>query len=179
MAVRFTIAAASVAALCVLAGAAQAAGDSAPAEDPPYVKVGIGEYDIFHDNQAGDFDVEYRFQRLWVFRPVLGVELTTDSAVYGYGGFNFKIPLGEKFLALIGTAVGAYSNGNGKDLGSAVEFRSGAEFDYQFSNGPRLGIAIHHISNAGLGSDNPGTEILSLVYSFPFEHRSGGQSARR
>lgn len=140
---------------------------SARAEDPAYLTAGVGEYDIFHNNQAGDFFMEYRAQRVWVIHPKLGVEFTTDGAVFGYGGFHFDIPLGKKIVMVIGSAVGYYSNGSGKNLGNSVEFRSGGEFDYQFSNGPRLGVGLVHISNAGLGIHNPGTEILSLVYSIP------------
>lgn len=140
---------------------------SARAEDTAYLAVGVGEYDIFHNNQAGDFFMEYRAQQVWVIHPKLGVEFTTDGAVFGYGGFHFDIPLGKKIVMVIGSAVGYYSDGNGKKLGNNVEFRSGGEFDYQFSNGPRLGVGLVHISNAGLGTHNPGTEILSLVYSIP------------
>ncbi len=140
---------------------------SAQAEEPAYLTAGVGEYDIFHNNQAGDFFMEYRAQRVWIIHPKLGVEFTTDGAVFGYGGFHFDIPLTQKIVMVIGSAVGYYTNGNGKDLGNHVEFRSGGEFDYQFSNGPRLGVGLVHISNAGLGNRNPGTEILSLVYSIP------------
>ena len=140
---------------------------SARAEEPAYLSVGVGEYDIFHNNQAGDFFMEYRAQRVWVIHPKLGVEFTTDVAVFGYGGFHFDIPLAKKIVMVIGSAVGYYSDGNGKKLGNNVEFRSGGEFNYQFSNGPRLGVGLVHISNAGLGTHNPGTEILSLVYSIP------------
>ncbi|MFZ0692710.1 MAG: hypothetical protein WAN51_00915, partial [Alphaproteobacteria bacterium] len=50
---------------------------SAQAEEPAYLTAGVGEYDIFHNNQAGDFFMEYRAQRVWIIHPKLGVEFTT------------------------------------------------------------------------------------------------------
>ena len=65
-------------------------------------------------------------------------------------------------------AVGAFYKGNGKDLGSVVEFKTGAEFAYRFEDHSRLGLQFDHISNAGIGKRNPGTESLVLFWSFPF-----------
>ena len=65
-------------------------------------------------------------------------------------------------------AVGVYGNGDGKDLGYAVEFRSGVELAYRFDNYARLGLSFTHISNAGLDERNPGVESLVVMYSIPF-----------
>jgi len=32
-----------------------------------------------------------------------------------------------------------------------------------------LGLTFHHLSNAGLDEQNPGTESVLLVYSIPFD----------
>jgi hypothetical protein len=140
---------------------------AARAEEPAFVTLGLGEYDIFHNDQAGDFMLEYRADRFYFIHPKLGMEATTAGAFYAYGGFNFDIPMGNHFLLTLGTAVGHYSNGSGKDLGDTVEFKSGAEIALRLRNRARLAMALYHISNAGLGSDNPGTEILGLTYSIP------------
>ena len=63
--------------------------------------------------------------------------------------------------------VGYYSKGDGEDLGSPVEFKTGAEFAYRFDEGWRVGVAFDHISNAGLTKRNPGTELLLLMVSLP------------
>ena len=164
----------------ILAAAVLLAGGQAHAqEDWSYMALGVGEYDIFHDNKAVDFSFEYRARKFWILRPKLGAEFTTDGAVYGYGGLHFDVPLGSKFLFSFGSAVGYYSKGNGKDLGSDIEFKSVAEFDYQFSNGPRLGVQLSHLSNAGIGDKNPGTEVLSLIYAFPLNRGDTGPKRRR
>ena len=33
----------------------------------------------------------------------------------------------------------------------------------------RLGLAIHHISNAGTYDKNPGTELVTVQYSYPLD----------
>lgn len=94
-------------------------------------------------------------------RPMVGVEGTSDGAVYGYGGFVLDIFLTPNIFLSPNEVVGLYYNGNGKRLGSVVEFRSTLEAGYRFDNNWRLSASFGHISNAGLGSKNPGTEILS------------------
>ncbi len=156
-----------------------AAAGPARAEDPAYLRGGVGIYDIFHHNTAGDFDIEYQTDRIWYIRPVAGFEFTTDSATYFYGGFNFDIPVGSHIVIELGSAVGHYSNGNGKNLGNTVEFRSGGEIALRLRNQARLGLALHHISNAHLGNHNPGTEILGITYSIPMGYLFGHDGAKR
>ena len=40
---------------------------------------------------------------------------------------------------------------------------------YSFENNMRFGIAFSHISNAGLGDINPGTESLVLTWAVPLD----------
>lgn len=64
-------------------------------------------------------------------------------------------------------AVGAYEDGDGKDLGGTLEFRSAVELSYRLDDRARLGLAFDHISNASIYDDNPGTESLVLMYAIP------------
>jgi lipid A 3-O-deacylase len=48
-----------------------------------------------------------------------------------------------------------------------IEFRSGFELAYRFDDHSRLGVAVHHLSNASIGADNPGTETALIYYSIP------------
>ncbi|MBT5810587.1 MAG: acyloxyacyl hydrolase, partial [Rhodospirillaceae bacterium] len=59
---------------------------------------------------------------------------------------------------------------DGKDLGNTVEFRSGVELAYRLDDRARLGVAFHHISNASLSDNNPGTETLTLTFSLPLDN---------
>jgi hypothetical protein len=153
-----------------LAGAAMLAAPAmARAADPAYIALGAGAYDFLHDNLAAQIRGEYRFAHGFFFlKPLVGALATSDSSIYAYGGFRVELKLGQHFVLMPVATVGYFSKGDGKDLGSPVEFKTGVELDYQFDNASRLGIAFDHISNAGLTRRNPGTESLLVVYSLPF-----------
>ncbi len=138
-------------------------------DDPALLQLGAGGYDILHNYTAAMFRGEVRFgPRLWVLTPLIGAEVTTDGGLYGYGGFALDLHLGDHWVLTPNEAVGVWTRGDGKNLGSTIEFRSGGEFDYRFSDESRLGFSFHHISNAGIGKHNPGEEEALVLYSVPF-----------
>ena len=94
---------------------------------------------------------------------------TGDSAVYGFAGIDADFFISNRFVLNPNFAVGAYSNGDGKDLGHGLEFRSGLELNYVLDDQSRFGVAFNHISNASLGDSNPGTESLLVNYSIPMQ----------
>ncbi len=153
----------------------------APA-DPHLLSAGLGYFDINkQDDDAVDLRLEFRpgyqlldFNRPWIgLKPFAGIEVTTDGAVYGLAGFLLDIAAGERLVVTPSIAVGAYSDGDGKDLGHTVEFRSQLEVGYRFDDESRLSAAFSHISNASLGDDNPGVEILSVYYHLPLRRLFG------
>ena len=143
----------------------------AAADDPAFVVLGGGLYDATQgDDQAADFRLEYRHnEKLWIFKPWAGIEATTDGAVYGLAGVLVDLFFGRRLVVTPSFGAGAYHDGSGKELGSIIEFRSQIEIGYRFNDRSRLSLALSHISNASIGDDNPGTEIVTLYYSIPFE----------
>lgn len=154
---------------CLVVSLLMAIPAPAFAEDPDFLSFGVGWYDMNRRvDQAAEFRVEYRSDaKLWVFKPFGGAMGTTDGAIYGYGGFLMDIYFGRRIVVTPSLAAGLYHDGNGRDLGHAVEFRSSLEIAYRFDDRTRLGLSFYHLSNAHLGTSNPGTEVLSLVYSIP------------
>ena len=150
-----------------------AGNHTAQAQDSGTNLLGLsaGYYDIGDDDGAADFRLEYRQGDPILFnylKPWLGLEVTSDLSVWGGGGFLLDIPLGEQFYLVPSIGVGLYTEGDSdKDLDYPIEFRSQLELGYKFENENRLGVAFGHISNAGMGDDNPGTEILSLYWHTP------------
>lgn len=143
---------------------------------PLSLTVGAGSYNILNDDGerssdaggAGMGRVELRFDQEFLrIRPLIGVEGTTDSAAYLYGGGMVDVRFGDHFILSPSAAVGAYFNGDGRDLGSTLEFRTGVEAAWEFDNKIRIGAAFHHISNAGIDDVNPGVETLTLNLSIP------------
>ena len=131
--------------------------------------MGVGYYDINDNEDAVDFRLEYRWdkQLFWVIEPWVGAEASSDGALYALGGLLADIQVGDHFLITPSFGAGLYEDGDGKDLGHVIEFRSQVELGWEFENSSRIGIAAGHISNAGIGDANPGTEILNLYYHIP------------
>ncbi len=152
----------------VLATVAGAPG-GARAEDPAFISLGLGYYDINRQSdEAVDFRLEYRHgQKLWIFKPWVGIEGTSDGAVYAAGGILVDVFFGRRVVVTGSLGAGYYEEGDGKDLGYELQFRSQIEMAYRFDDRSRLGLAFSHISNASLGDTNPGVEILNLYYSIP------------
>jgi hypothetical protein len=150
-------------------------GAPARAGDPDFIAVHGGYWD-FHqlDDPAGIFGIEYRsnYKPLYL-HPFIGAFGTSDSAFYGYFGLGLDLFFGRRIVITPNTAVGYFEKGSGKELGNRVEFRSGVEIAYRFDDKSRLGVAIHHLSNASLGDRNPGVENLIVTYALPLDKLLG------
>ncbi|MGH7048573.1 MAG: acyloxyacyl hydrolase [Stellaceae bacterium] len=142
--------------------------------DPPRVALGGGIFDILPDtkkpnaDRVGLVEGEYRFgDVLWVLSPFVGVMGTGQGAFYGYLGVGFDINFPDHMVLTPSAAAGYFDHGPGIDLGYWWEFRTGAELDYRFADQRRIGIGFYHMSNAGLGRENPGEEMATLVLTVP------------
>lgn len=129
----------------------------------------LGAFDIIDSDKATELGAEYRFEpfRFWRLdlKPVLGVAATSEGNYWGYGGFRWDIPAGERWITTLGFAVAAYEDGDGKNLGGVVEFRSSIDLAYRLKGGSRVGLSFYHLSNARIYDLNPGSESLILTWS--------------
>lgn len=130
----------------------------------------LGAFDFIDSDKAAEAGIEYRWRprRLWRFdlKPVVGFAGTDEGSYWGYGGFRWDVPFGsERFVPTIGFAVALYEQGDGKDLGGLVEFRSSFDLAYRFDGGSSLALSIYHLSNARIYDLNPGSESLILTWS--------------
>lgn len=150
---------------------------AAPAQaddDPAFLTLAVGAFDVGED-AAVEGRVEYRHDgKLWIFKPFGGVMATGDGAAYAYAGVLIDAYWGNRIVTTLSFAPGAYHEGDGKDLGHTLEFRSQFEIAWRFDDRSRLGLAVSHMSNASIGDKNPGQESLTLNYSFPFGRVGGG-----
>ncbi len=155
----------------VLSTSERAAAQVALNETPAVISGGVGWYDFnLQDDEAVDFRLEYRHGEdfLWL-KPWGGVEVTSDGSVWGGVGVLVDVTFFDSVVLTGSLGGGLYEDGGGKDLGHAVEFRSQVELGYQFENQSRLSVSFSHLSNAELGDDNPGTEVLNLYYHLPLD----------
>jgi lipid A 3-O-deacylase len=145
----------------------------ARAQDPSFLTFGAGAFDFMEsEHRAAQFEAQYRSGlKLWIFQPMAGISATTDAAAYLYAGLSVDIFFGNRFVLRPSFAPGLFYEGNGKDLGSVIEFRSALELAYRFDDRSRLGLEISHRSNAGIDEHNPGEETLMLFYHLPLTGR--------
>ena len=63
---------------------------------------------------------------------------------------------------------GLYAKGDGKDLGSVIEFKSDVQLSYDVDENTNLGMSYNHVSNASLGDKNPGANsyMFNLLRKF-------------
>ena len=96
-------------------------------------------------------------------KPVTGFMLTTDTATYLYTGIQAEYKIGK--LNLIPSFTpGLYHEGDGKDLGHLVEFKSELQLSLDLSPTTEFGFSYNHLSNASLGEKNPGAN--SYMFNF-------------
>ncbi len=95
--------------------------------------------------------------------PITGGFITEKSAFYFYTGAQAEYDLGL-FTLTPSFAPGYYNSGNGKDLGSALEFKSEVQMTLNLSDSTEFGMSYNHISNASLGDKNPGAN--SYMFNF-------------
>jgi lipid A 3-O-deacylase len=139
--------------------------------DPPRLALGAGAFNAIVKHNSATFmeSAEYRFgDVLWIVDPFVGVQGTTQGAFYGYFGISFDIHLPYNLVLTPSGAFGYFLAGQGINLGSIWEFRTGAELTYRFADQRRFGIGFYHISNAGIGRTDPGQEMLTAVFTVPF-----------
>ena len=95
--------------------------------------------------------------------PITGFLFTADSAGYLYTGVQAQYKLGVLNFTPSFTP-GLYGQGDGKDLGHIVEFKSELQFSLDLFKNSELGFSYNHISNASLGEKNPGAN--SYMFNF-------------
>ena len=100
---------------------------------------------------------------LGTLSPVTGALITQDNASYFYTGVQAMYKLGNINITPSFTP-GLYNQGDGKDLGHLVEFKSEVQLSLDLPRESQFGISYNHLSNASLGDKNPGAN--SYMFNF-------------
>lgn len=142
---------------------------STDANDYAMINITAGQVGILDDEKNTQrYGLEYRFRSFsgpFGFRliPAVGGAVSNDNASFLYTDLRHDFYLTRRWILIPSFGLGVFKDSSDINLGNDLEFRSGLEFAYQFSNKVRAGVAIFHLSNGGISSQNPGTE--SLVFS--------------
>ena len=95
--------------------------------------------------------------------PITGALITADNAGFVYTGVQAQYKLGNLNITPSFTP-GLYHQGDGKDLGHILEFKSEVQISLNILKNSELGFSYNHISNASLGDKNPGAN--SYMFNF-------------
>ena len=95
--------------------------------------------------------------------PVTGAMITADNASYFYTGVQANYKIGALNFSP-SFAPGYYNEGDGKDLGHALEFKSEVQLSLELPKETQFGFSYNHLSNASLGTKNPGAN--SYMFNF-------------
>mgnify|MGYP001158096099 CR=1 FL=1 len=140
------------------------------------ISVYTGTFDIIDkegDDKTSLVGVEHKnenlFRDTWIgkFSPTTGAFITGKDSIYLYTGIEAKYNLGPVSISP-SFAPGYYEAGDGKDLGSDLEFKSEIKFGVDLFKDSNLGYSYSHISNNDWGDKNPGTDNQSITFSKKF-----------
>ena len=156
------------------------AGFSARAQDPQsdtrYLSMAVGHVAILDGNveDPGVLKIEYRFGPFsrWQLHPAIGTAHNEGGAMFLFTFLERDFPLNKHWVLSANFGMGTFRDGDKIRLGSSLEFRSGIKMAFQFDNAVRLGLGFFHLSNAGIGRTNPGTEPLFVHIAFPLDGRA-------
>ena len=135
-----------------------------------------GTFDVIDkegDDQTNLIGIEHKNPNLFrdtvfgKFKPVTGGFMTGDSSVYLYTGIEGQYGIGPLKI-LPSFAPGYYEKGDGKDLGSVLEFKSEIKVGLELFENSKLSYSYSHISNNDWGDTNPGTDNEQITFSKNF-----------
>ena len=140
------------------------------------ISIYTGTFDVIDkegDDKTSLFGVEHKNPNLFrdtflgKFKPVTGAFMTGDSSVYLYTGVEGQYGIGPLKI-LPSFAPGYYEKGDGKDLGSVLEFKSEIKVGLELFENSKLSYSYSHISNNDWGDTNPGTDNQQITFSKNF-----------
>ena len=135
-----------------------------------------GTFDLIDkegDDQSTLFGLEHKNPNLFKntflgkFSPISGGFMTGHSSVYLYTGIEGQYGIGP-IKILPSFSPGYYEKGDGKDLGSVLEFKSEIKFGFDIFENSNIGYSYSHISNNDWGDSNPGTDNQQITFSKNF-----------
>ena len=112
-----------------------------------------GTFDIIDkegDDQTSLIGIEHKNPNLFrdtllgKFKPVTGAFMTGNSSVYLYTGIEAQYGIGPLKI-LPSFTPGYYEKGDGKDLGSVLEFKSEVKIGLDIFENSKLSLSLIHI----------------------------------
>ena len=144
--------------------------------NPQNISFYTGTFDVIdkvRDDKTSLIGIEHKnknlFRNTWLgrFSPTTGAFVTKKSSIYLYSGVEADYNLGPINISP-SFAPGYYDAGDGKNLGSALEFKSEIKIGLDLFENTNVGYSLSHISNNDWGDTNPGIDNQSITFSKKF-----------
>ena len=123
----------------------------------------LGKFDYSRKDNASLFGIQHENQNLYrdsfigKISPITGFMITGDNSTYLYTGIEANYNIG--IINLVPSfSPGLYGQGDGKDLGHVIEFKSELKLSLDLPKDTEFGFSLNHMSNADLSDKNPGTD---------------------
>ena len=140
------------------------------------ISVYTGTFDVIDkegDDQTSLVGIEHKNPDLFrdtpfgKVSPITGAFVTGENSVYFYTGIQAQYGIGPLKI-YPSFAPGYYEKGDGKDLGSVLEFKSEINIAFDILENSKIGYSYSHISNNDWGDTNPGTDNQQITFSKNF-----------
>ena len=103
---------------------------------------------------------------LYDLSPIVGGMINTKGGYALSAGLEKEFKFSSPWVVSPSFSLAYYEKGDGKALGSHLQFKTGLSLDYSLAKGKSVGVSLYHLSNGGLSSKNPGEESLLVNYQF-------------
>ena len=160
--------------LIILISPSKLIGDTSVENQIHQINLFVGNFDFSDDKQKSTL-FGFQHQNEYLNRdtflgnlsPITGGFITQNSAAYVYTGVEWNVYMGS-FYFTPSFAPGLYHEGDGKDLGHVLEFKSEVQLSYKTSDTTNFAVSYNHVSNASLGDKNPGANsyMFNLLKKF-------------
>lgn len=133
------------------------------------VSLGVITWGIVDDEQdlTGAIDIAFApIKAFYDLRPTLFIDVAEDSDAYYSVGVSRYFSLNPQWSYGLGFQAGYIKNV--ESLGYDLEFYSRLILVYHMNAHSGIRLELGHISNAGFGELNPGSEDIGLSYSYYF-----------
>ena len=145
-------------------------------EKSTVIDIYTGTFDVIDkegDEQTSLIGMEHKNKNLLrntligQIKPITGGFVTGNNALYMYTGVEAQYKIGRLSI-LPSFAPGYYEKGDGKDLGSELEFKSEIKFGFDLGKNSKFSYSYNHISNNDWGEINPGSNNEHFSFSHNF-----------
>ncbi len=138
-------------------------------DDTAAFSVGVANWAVLDDFNRFALHLDYQFkpqENWWGLQPrFLLIAAERDQQFFAFGAQK-AFDINADWTWGFASHIGYFHNPGG--LGYDLEFYSYAFAKYKMSHHHRLKAEFGHISNAGFGDHNPGSESLVISYSYHF-----------